>query len=105
MSLIVFESSNHTKFTYSANLYPPSRHFTAKIQLSIDGEPRTIIYTKKKDLMLIIPRKDGEEIFGAFGLVQPDVDFPVDVKGFFECSINGKGKLLVHAYQRPNAKW
>lgn len=53
----------------------------------------------------MIPRKWGEEIFESFGLVEPGISFPANVKGYFECSIDEEGRLNVHAYQRPTAKW
>ena len=104
-NIMIFERSDHTQFNYDAELYPPTRHFTAKIQLSIGGEPRAMVYDKKRNLNLVIPRKWGKEIFESFCLVEPKVCFRASVKGYFECSIDKKGRLNVHAYQRSTAKW
>lgn len=102
-NIMVFESSDHTQFVYDAERFPPTRHFTAKIQLSVGGEPGAMVYDKKRNLNLVIPRKWGEEIFESFGLVKSKVSFPANVKGYFECSIDKEGRLNVHAYQRPTA--
>ncbi len=105
MAIIIFDSDDHTRYEFDRKLYPPGRHFTAKIQLGISGELRTIVYTKKKDVLLVVPIEWGREIFEAYGLVEPEVCFEAANKGYFECSIDSDKKLVVHAYQNPRAKW
>lgn len=56
-----------------------------KIQVSIAGEPGTLVYNKDRSFYdLSNNRVFGEKILGD------------DLKGYFKCSLNSKGHLTVY---------
>ena len=53
-----------------------------KVQVSIGGEPATLIYSKDREIMTQVDRSVGEEVLKG------------DLRGFFKCAYNRKTRQI-----------
>lgn len=78
--------------TQKRRIMGKNRPFVVKMQLSIGGEPGTLVYSRDRSFEQIFPREMGEEVFRKFKLKYTTLG---GVKAFFLVKINKKNELEV----------